>query len=204
MPTSAAPASRRAARQVRALRGAAAASVATIVAATAHTLAGGGAPPPLLVLAVALLASPIAVLLAGRRLALWRLALTVVASQVLFHASFAVASGATGTTIAHAHHADLLQLTPAAVATWPPDPLMLLGHAVAAAVTVAALYRGERMLRALARGILRLVRLRLEAPRPWLPRSLAPARVIVAAARTASFSSEISRRGPPARAFAAA
>ena len=34
---------------------------------------------------------------------------------------------------------------------------MLLGHALAAIATIVALYRGERMLRALGRGIRRLL-----------------------------------------------
>ncbi|MFH8250906.1 hypothetical protein ACH3VR_11115 [Microbacterium sp. B2969] len=194
---------RRAPRAARAVRGVAAASVASLVAATAHTLAGGGAPPPLLVAAVVLLAAPVAVALAGRRLALWRLALTVIASQVLFHLSFAVADGATGRSIGHLHHAELIDLAPAHVAAWPPDPLMIVGHAVATAITIVALYRGERMLRALARGILRLVRHPVEAPHAHFPRSLAPVTVAEPVVRV-FLTSEISRRGPPAPRLATA
>ena len=44
-----------------------AASVAVVVSATAHTLSGGGAPPAWLLVAVALLATPVAVALVGDR-----------------------------------------------------------------------------------------------------------------------------------------
>lgn len=190
----------RATRQIRALRGVAAASVTTLVAATSHTLAGGGPPPPALVGAVILLASPLAVALAGRRLALWRLVVTVLASQLLFHASFAIAAGATGETApAHAHHL----IDPAWIASgptpvvWPPDPLMIAGHVVGALVTVLALHRGERMLRTLAQGILRLVRPAVDVPRPAKRRTLAAVAIVRGALRSSLLPSDQPRRGPP-------
>ena len=197
--------SRRTARAVRALRGVAAASVTTVVAATAHTLAGGGPPPPALVAVVILLAAPVAVALAGRRLALWRLALTVLASQLLFHASFAIASGATGEPPSgHTHHVvDPTWLTTGtAHAVWPPDPLMIAGHVAAALVTVSALHRGERMLRTLARGVRRLLRPSFETPGPAARRRLAPVAIVVGAARSSILSSDQPRRGPPQAALA--
>ena len=81
-------------RHVRALRGTGAAWIATVAAATAHTLAGGGAPSPAFVAAVGILAAPFAVLLVGRRLSAWRVAATVLASQTLFHAAFAITADA--------------------------------------------------------------------------------------------------------------
>ncbi|QIG38179.1 hypothetical protein G5T42_00700 [Microbacterium sp. 4R-513] len=197
---SAAVASSRPARQVRAVRGVAAASVATVVAATAHTLAGGGPPPPVLVAVVILLASPVAVALAGRSLALWRLALTVLVSQVLFHMSFAIAAGATGEPApAHAHHlvGPAWVHTPTASVAWPPAPLMVAGHVVAAIVTVLALHRGERMLRALARGVRGLVGRVVEIPTPASPRSVSPVLANVPDLRSSILSSEKPTRGPP-------
>lgn len=184
-------------RHVRALRGASAAALATLIAATAHTLSGGGAPPPLLLAVVALLAMPVTTALVGRRLALWRTSATVLASQALFHIAFAVA-GATGSSpmpAAHAHHAMSVPLGDVVVAA-APDPLMMAGHAVAAVVTVIALHRGERMLRALGRGILRLFRPLLVVVPPPRPRRVAALVVVRLGAIRVVFS-DVSRRGPP-------
>lgn len=192
-------------RHVRALRGAAAAWIATVLAATAHTLAGGGAPAPSMVAAVGILASPFAVALIGRRLRAWRLVATVVASQALFHVAFAVTAGADPAAASgiHGHH-----LAPvgggAAGGVLLPDAPMFAGHVLAAILTALALYVGERMLRALGRGIRSLLaRVRALAPLPSVPRSLAaPARIAARPARVVL--SGLSRRGPPAVAAAPA
>lgn len=184
-------------RHVRALRGASAAVVATLVAATAHTLSGGGAPPPLLLVAVALLAMPVTTALVGRRRALWRTFATVLASQAMFHVAFAVAgtAGSSPMPATHAHHGMAVPLGDVVVAA-APDPLMLPGHAVAAVVTVIALHRGERMLRALGRGILRLFRPVLVVVPPQRPRRLA-AHIAVRCGEIRAVFSDVSRRGPP-------
>lgn len=184
-------------RHVRALRGVAAAWVATIVAGAAHTLAGGGAPSPAMVAAVGILAAPFAVALVGRRLAAWRVGATVLASQAFFHISFALTAGADpSAAAAHGHHFATIGGAMAGVLL--PDAPMLAGHAVAAAVTFAGLYAGERMLRALGRGIRSVLsRTRALAPLPFVPRLVAaplarpvrPARVVLTG---------LSRRGPPA------
>lgn len=182
-------------RHARALRGTAAAAVATLVAATAHTLAGGGPPAPLLVAAVAILVAPFGVALAGRRLSAWRVGATVLASQAVFHAAFALTAGA-DPSAAHGHHVTVLAggTTPVAL----PDAPMLVAHVLAAVATVAALYSGERMLRALGRGIRSLLaRVRVVAPPPSVPvlvaaqreRTERPARIVL---------SGVTRRGPPA------
>jgi len=186
-------------RQTRALRGVAAAWVATIIAATAHTLAADGAPAPLLVAAIAVLASPIGVALAGRRLSAWRIGAIVLASQALFHVAFAITAG-TGTEMAgHDHRAAAAYDTaPAAVSALLPAAPMLLAHLLAAALSVIALHRGERMLRALGRGIRRLIRLGVDLvpplhadsaqPRPANPRPVVRPVLL----------SDVTRRGPPA------
>ena len=181
-------------RHVRALRGTAAAWVATIVAATAHTVAGGGAPAPAFVLALGTLAAPFAVALVGRRLSAWRVATVVLASQSLFHVAFAVTAAADPGAL-HGHHLAELggDLHPVAV----PDAPMLLAHALAAVATVVALYSGERMLRALGRGIRSLfTRLRGMVPRPALPRQ-APRPTGPAHVTSRIVLSDASRRGPP-------
>ncbi|WP_106816127.1 hypothetical protein [Microbacterium timonense] len=181
-------------RHVRALRGSAAAWMATIVAATAHTLAGGGAPSPVFVAVIGILVSPVAMVLVGRRLAVWRAALVVVGGQGLFHASFAMTAGA-DPNASHGHHAAHLS-GPAIVAL--PDMPMLAAHAVAAVLTVAALYGGERMLRALAAGIRTLfTRAVAIAPRPASPRLVAAERALLHPG-AAFVLAPLSRRGPPA------
>lgn len=183
-------------RHARAARGAAAAWVATIVAATAHTLSGGGAPPPALVGVIGILASPLAVLLVGRRLSAWRIGAAVVAGQALFHVAFAATAGADAgaATAVHAHAAELSGS--AAASGLLPDGPMLLGHLLAAAATMLALYGGERMLRALGRGIHSVLR-----------RTQEPVTATVAVPRVAWTAplvhapglvlSDLSRRGPP-------
>jgi len=184
-------------RHVRALRGTAAAWVATVVAATAHTLAGGGAPVPALVAAVGILAAPFGVAVVGRRLSAWRIGATVLASQVLFHLAFAITAGADPSAV-HSHHVTVLLggggLAPIALRDVP----MLVAHVLAAIATVAGLYGGERMLRALGRGIRSvLARARVVVPAPPVPALVAADRAgTIRPTRTVL--SGLSRRGPPA------
>ncbi|GAA5211248.1 hypothetical protein [Microbacterium kyungheense] len=189
-------------RHARALRGTAAAAVATLVAATAHTLAGGGPPAPALVAAVGVLAAPFGVAMVGRRLSAWRIAVSVLASQVLFHLAFALTAGA-DPSAPHAHHVTVLvggggpagAERFAAIAL--PDTAMLLAHVLAAVATVAGLYGGERMLRALGRGIRSLLaRVRVAPPPPSPALVAAQGERRIRPARTAL--SGVSRRGPPA------
>lgn len=182
-------------RHVRALRGTTAAWVATIVAATGHTLGGGGAPSPAFVIAIGVLAAPLAVVLAGRRLATWRVALTVALSQALFHGAFALTAGADPSAL-HGHHVGHLAGHLGTVVL--PDPPMLVAHAVAAVVTVAALTRGERMLRALGRGIRSLFPRLAVSAAPLVFRPLrVPVRAAVDAVGARVVLSDLSRRGPP-------
>lgn len=183
------------ARRVRVARGAASAAVSTLVAATAHTLSGGIAPLWLMV-AAALLATPVSVLLVGRRPSTARTALVVLASQGLFHTFFGFA-GAADPSLASGH----LHVGAAETAPLPhlhaPSLGMVAAHVLAAAVTLALLAHGERMLSALGRGILRLIR-RLTPVVPVLRR---PVSAGVATSRRPGFSlvrGTLSLRGPPA------
>ncbi len=190
-------------RHVRAMRGAAAAWAATIVAATSHTFAGGGAPAPLLVLAVGILASPVAVVLVGRRLTAWRVGATVIASQVPFHLAFALTAEVdpAAATLGHIHSPALA--TGAAAGGFPPDASMLVGHVLAAVATMLALYSGERMLRALGRGIRSLLS-RARAVVPPTSAGRSPGIAVTPAPRVDGIVlSDLSRRGPPALVVAA-
>lgn len=186
---------RLAARQARALRGGAAVAVATVTAATAHTLSGGGAPPFWLLVAVVVLATPLGIALVGRRPALWRIALAVAASQALLHATFAaVGPAAPAMAVGHDHGALLPALGPAVALA---DPAMLAGHALAGLVTTALLAYGERMLRALGRGMRRVLR-RASARIPVIawPEPV-PAPLFRTRLPRVDLDS-LSRRGPPA------
>ncbi|MDN3497291.1 hypothetical protein QL996_15230, partial [Planococcus sp. APC 4015] len=144
------------ARHSRTLRGITAAAVATWLAAVSHTLGGGTAPDAALLLVVTALAAPLGVALAGRRLGLVRLTLTVVATQLLLHVAFAWTAGldptAGGT---HVHGGALV--TGDQTTTLLPDLGMTLAHVLAALVTIALLRRGERAMRSVARGLRDLV-----------------------------------------------
>lgn len=190
------------ARHLRALRGVASAWIATIVAATAHTLAGGGAPSPAIVAGVATLAAPLAVALVGRRLAAWRVTATVLGSQLLFHAAFAITAGANPSASAGAHEHHTYALVDAGHGLVATDPMMTAAHVLAAIATVWGLHAGERMLRALGRGIRSMLsRADVVLPHPAVP-------LLVAATATARpraariVLAGLSRRGPPAPAFA--
>ena len=182
-------------RRARALRGTASAAIATVFAATAHTISGGLAPLWLIVVATAL-AAPAAVWLVGRAPSAWRTGLVVLASQGLFHTFFSIAGSADPTApLSHIHGATMTALAPLphlhAVGT-----NMTATHVLAAAVTVATLVAGERLVRLIHRGIRRFVRLMspsVRARTPLLRAAVGSARVVPAR----RLRSSLSLRGPP-------
>ncbi|WP_152345982.1 hypothetical protein [Brevibacterium sp. CFH 10365] len=99
-------------RHRRALRGSLAAAAATFVALTSHILGGGALPTAMGVIVPLALSSLVCVLLAGRRLSLPRLTISVGVSQALFHLLFslftptgsAAAGGLTGLLGSHSAH----------------------------------------------------------------------------------------------------
>lgn len=188
-------------RQARALRGAAASGVAVVVAATSHTIGGGATPAPWLVLTTALLAWPAATALVGRRPSTLRIAAAVAVAQMLLHAAFA-AVGGTGprrARLGHDHAAALWDAAMPAAGMAHADPAMLGAHLVAAVLTTILLAHGEALLRAVARGVRRLLGRRAFAPAPVArPRTLAAAAPRVTA--SVVLLSVVSRRGPPAAA----
>lgn len=190
-------------RAIRTLRGGIAAAVAIEVALLSHVLAGGAAPDALLVALTFVVSWIVCLALAGRRLSLVRLALAVGLSQFAFHAAFSLlgtpqAAAASGG--AHAHHAMTMDAAPHATAMVAADPLMWAAHALAAVVTIAALYRGERAVRALLEPLVTLVRavVHVVMVTPARPRRLAAARIENSVLPGRRWVAEpATRRGPP-------
>ena len=201
--------SMRANRGPRLVRAAVAASLATFAALLSH-IAGGGAVPGILGIVVPLLLSlAVCVVLAGRRLAPVRLAIAVALSQALFHTLFVLGAPGAGIATAapaHAHHHEVLALTPAG-AGWEAlagGGAMWASHLLAAALTVALLLRGERTVLALlaagrnvAAWARRVLARPLLAPRliPGAPRAIASQ--VLQALSSRLFAADILRRGPP-------
>src|SRR5690606_1104978 len=96
-----------------------------------------------------LLSLTVCSLLAGRRLSIVRLSLSVLASQLLFHALFVLGSiTPAGALAPHVHDALPLTLNGDRVLI-PEDAGMWIAHGVAAVLTIVVLHRGELIVRAL-------------------------------------------------------
>ncbi|SJN34506.1 putative integral membrane protein [Mycetocola reblochoni REB411] len=125
-------------------------------------------PGPLGILVPWIFSFMVCVLLAGRKLSVIRLSISVTISQLLFHVLFVLGTiEPSGTAVGHVHGAPLVLpggsgVTEAVVA----DGTMWVGHLLAAIVTVLVAHRGERMLlalRELAIQVVRWVRRRVDA-----------------------------------------
>lgn len=197
-------------RVQRTLRGTSAAFVATLVALGMHTLAGGDTPNIFLVGAVALVATSISIPLAGRNLSATRLAAAVTLSQLLFHGVFATLGSATmtaaGMTPATAHIHDAAQNMSAVLAAHANvmpmahgmqlSPDMLIAHAIAAALTIAALYRGEAAVHALLAPLVgRIMRIAWHVDSPVFRPVAFPFRALSLYASELHLTAR--RRGPP-------
>ena len=150
-------------RGARVVRGFVAAGVATLGAALFH-MAGGGQAPSALALTLSLVFSSLgSIALVGARVAAWRLTLSVLVSQFLFHALFTLSPSATFSGMpadGHLHagmHLTMVAGSPSATGMAMPamifgdSPWMWLSHAAAAMLTIAVLLHGERSLLAVAR-----------------------------------------------------
>jgi hypothetical protein len=140
--------------------------VAIFVALAGHVSAGGAMPGPLGILVPWVLSFMVGVLLAGRRLSVIRLSISVAVSQFLFHTLFVLGTiTPSGVATPHVHGAPLVLPTAGAIPdAVVADGTMWIGHVVAAALTIAALHRGERLLlglRDLAQQSIRWVRRRV-------------------------------------------
>lgn len=162
-------------------------------------------PGPLGIVVPWALSFMICVLLAGRRLSAIRLTLSVGISQFLFHVLFVLgAISPTGAMSGHQHGSHLVLSDASGVAeAITAGGMMWFGHAIAALVTIAALYRGERLLltlRELAQRSIRWVRRRIDAitvaPRP-LPSSAPTPGDTIPALRSALLLSPLRGRAPP-------
>lgn len=193
-------------RAPRVARGLVAASVATFVALLSH-VAGGGAMPGWLGIVVPWVLSVfVCTLLAGRRLSVFRLSLSVTLSQVLFHGLFVLGAADAGAVTAGGHHHGAITLAPLSgetTAALYADAAMWGWHVLAAVVTVAALHRGERVLaalRTLAGELVAWWRRRqpvaVLSPVPDAPR--APLFVAALSVDDAPRLAPLRRRGPPA------
>jgi hypothetical protein len=195
-------------RAIRGLRGLIAASLATMIALLSHLTGGGAMPGWVGIVLPFALSLVVCTALAGRRASLWRMSLAVGSSQFLFHALFVLGTfeaGASPSSVGH-HHGGVAALPDAAasVSLVHSDAAMWGWHAVAAALTVAALSRGERVVQrlvALAREFLSWAARVVQA---WSDAVLAPsARRLFARlgamprALPSAVLSPLQRRGPP-------
>lgn len=178
---------------------------ATFVASLAHTL-GGGAPPGPLAWAVALAFSvPLAMAVTGTRARLMRTAVAALVAQLALHLTYAMGNPAPLRSVTHAGHEHAGVSLPATpVALDHGNAWMPVAHLVAAAVTVAALVLGDRVLDAFGGAVRVLVRRLTVIPTPVVAPSLrvpveATHQSIVAALLTSGLGS----RGPPVEAAAA-
>ncbi|HEY5223168.1 MAG TPA: hypothetical protein VIJ18_09025 [Microbacteriaceae bacterium] len=139
-------------RWARVARGTLAALAAVFVSALFHVLAGGGTPGALAVALSLAFCIPACVALAGKKLSVSRLSVSVVLSQFVFHALFSLSSPgpaqfAAGEAGAHLHSGGHLVATGAAasahVAMMPDTTSMWVGHATAALLTILAFRYGE-------------------------------------------------------------
>jgi hypothetical protein len=218
------------ARWATVTRGLLAATFATFVAALFH-VAGGGADPSALAIVVSLTFSGLAcIALAGRRLSRVRLSISVALSQLIFHALFSL--GQPGVIlvsthgIRHVHDATQMAMMGGGLSVAgvqgaqgmqgmqglqdviPDTPLMWVSHIAAAVVTIVAISRGEKAIRAvcaLARIVAaRLVPVQDATPLPHL-RSVTtqPFARRLALPNRARFLGRMRHRGPPAQIAAA-
>lgn len=194
-------------RGTRVVRGAVAAAVATFVALLSHVTAGG-ALPGLVGIVVPLALSFVAcTALAGRRLSVVRLSLAVALSQVLFHALFVLGSYQPGAAAGHVHTAAAAMPALGADSvpmSMAPDATMWLWHVIAAALTTAALHRGERTVAHLRDLAVRLgawvcarVRILTVAPGPTPARRVLAEIVADVRAVSVLLAATARRRGPP-------
>lgn len=194
------------------VRGSSAAAIATFAALFSHVIGGGAMPGPVGIAVPLLLSLMVCILLAGRRLSLMRLSISVIASQTLFHTLFVLGTPTPGAAMqnmpAGHHHGHGMMQMPAVsehtITLVHGDTVMWISHLIGALVTVAFLYRGEQTihrLRAVAEQLVAWVRHRLTNP-IQLPVRAAPTRVRPTEAKGWTVlpqihASTLSRRGPP-------
>ncbi|MBT2517881.1 hypothetical protein J7E29_10585 [Streptomyces sp. ISL-90] len=192
-------------RATQLARGAATASVALFLAALSHGIAGREAPGGVGLVLAGLVALAASVAFVGRRSTPVRTALAVVVSQGAFHLLFGVGAGSGPRLVVSGtgHHQAVTALegTATAHATHTDAP-MLVGHAIAAVLTIVYLLAIEAaawrsLATAVRRFVVRLTRGIARVPAPLVvARSVAPARH--ARPRERLLLPGLRYRGPPA------
>lgn len=194
-------------RWARVARGWSTAAFSVFVAALSHTLGGGPGPGVLALVLSLAFAGLISIGLSGRTPSLWRVSVSVLASQLIFHGLFsfggpggALAIGSDPAAGAHAHSGVLALVGPGSPAHPAHGSAMWLAHAVAAVLTIAALRHGGAAVRALlraARVVIRRLADSLAAGRPAAPRTTPTTAVVFAPRDLAVLLSSRRYRGPP-------
>lgn len=136
-------------RATQLARGSATAIVAVFLAAFSHGVAGGAAPGGVGLGLASLVALAASIALVGRRSSPVRTVLAVLASQGAFHLLFGVGAGtSTGSFVVSGsgHHRSIAFVDGAASAGAHAhtDGAMLIGHAIAAALTIVYLLAVEQ------------------------------------------------------------
>ena len=199
-------------RSVRVARGTLAALVSTFVAAFSHAIAGGPLPGAAGLALCFVFSWLVCIALVGRRWHRMRLAVSIAASQAMFHLLFsalgpgtASVASAPGVVAGHDHGTPLL-LAPVVGHAHPAGD-MWLAHLAAAVVTFFALAFGERSAAAIAA----LARRAVVSLLPRMPQVMPESAGVLLAAvrrhadlprtRRLEFA-ELRHRGPPALLFA--
>ncbi|GAA3886768.1 hypothetical protein GCM10022381_31080 [Leifsonia kafniensis] len=216
-------------RWARFARGWVVALFSTFVAGLSHTLGGGAVPSVVAVVLSLAFAGIVCVGLAGRTLSLWRMVVSVLVSQLIFHGlfSFGAPGGALSVSPAapprtpasallgaHEHGAigavTALSSAPAGHAGGHDAAWMWAAHAVAAVITIVALRHGESAFW----GLFATVRLGIRslfaalagvlagATLPGAPRSTVSTARVFTPRDLALVFSRMRHRGPPALRFA--
>lgn len=202
-------------RRVKAVRGSITATFAVAVALLFHVLAGGALPGPAGILIPLALALPVCVAVSVSRLSLLRLSVSVSVSQALFHTLFVFGTVPFAEHSGHQHGAVSFEgaQLPASAAHVHGGHLpgaqfdtttMVLAHVIAAAITVLALHRGERAIRAVLGAAKRVI---LRAVRIAQPPKISPAPKPMPLNPHVSVTPRLcplrqhARRGPPAVLF---
>ncbi|HOW02405.1 MAG TPA: hypothetical protein PLY19_13185 [Rhodoglobus sp.] len=190
-------------RSARVARGSIAAAFATTVALFSHVFAGGAMPGLLGLVVPLVLSVMVCALLAGRRLSLVRLSIAVTLSQLLFHTLFVLGAPHAAVTATPGHHMTGMVLPAVAGGqhTMTDPVLMWVGHAIAAAITIAALYNAERVVVALATLVERFRiwwgSVTTPTATTWARRSTAPTGTTLTLPQLRLDSDSAPRRGPP-------
>ena len=186
-------------------------SIATFTALLSHVIAGGTMPGWLGIVVPWLLSFVVCVNFVGRKLPLLRLSFAVLISQLMFHTLFVIGAEPTaGFVVSPSGHTSHDQLTPVG----PSDPVtamthadatMWIWHAIAAVITITALYRGARALahvQSIAREVGAWVRRISASAVTMLTATLAPAALppvvyLPIGEIDEPFLVSVGRRGPP-------